>query len=126
MTGRPTKWSEEMEDKAKEYIVNYAEHGHPLPSVVGMAVILGVNKTTLYQWVEDERGSFSNTLAMCSDHQELELLNKGLIGDFNPTIVKLALANHGYHDKADNTISAPGGGPVEVMEFTPVGADHES
>ncbi|MEN7471298.1 terminase small subunit, partial [Providencia stuartii] len=33
--------------------------------------------------------------------QENRLINKGLIGEFNPTITKLMLANHGYSEKQE-------------------------
>ena len=91
-----------------------------------MAIYLSVAKSTLYQWEIDERegklGKFSDTLDQCQDHQERITLNKSITGDFNPTISKLVLANFGYHDRADNTLSAPGGGPVgaQIFEFIPV------
>lgn len=123
--GRPSLYTDELNQAAKDYIVDYLdEHEHPLPSVVGMAVVLNIAKSTLYQWATDGRGDISDTLAKCNDYQELALIHKGLTNEFNPTIVKLALANHGYHDRADNTLSAPGGGPIETsFNFIPVGSD---
>lgn len=127
MAGRPTKYTTELNQKAKDYLLNYeTEHEHPLPSAVGMAVAIGIAKSTLYKWASEDKGDFSDTLAQCNSQQELALIHKGLTNTFNPTIVKLALANHGYSDKVDNTLSAPGGGPVEtssVFEFVPVGND---
>lgn len=108
MAGRPTTYSEEMEMKADHYIENYAEYGHPLPSIVGMAVVLAVHKCTLYEWAKRERGGFADTLAHCNDAQELALLNKGLTNEFNATIVKLALANHGYSEKTRTDITSGG------------------
>ena len=127
MAGRPTKYTKALNDAAKDYLVNYlAEYEHPLPSVVGMSVAIGVAKSTLYEWAKDERGDIADTLAKCNSQQELSLIHKGLSNEFNATIVKLALANHGYSDKVDSTLSAPGGGPVQtssVFEFVPVGPD---
>lgn len=115
MAGRPTTYTKELNQKAKDYLTDYLDvYEHPLPSIVGMAVVLNVPKSTLYQWAEDKRGDISDTLAQCNDFQELALVHKGLTNTFNPTIVKLALANHGYSDKVDNTLSAPGGGPVQT------------
>ena len=123
--GRKSLYSPAMKKAAEEYIKDYESHGHVMPSAVGMAIVLNVVKSTLYEWAKDEEKDFSNTLAKCSDYQEFVLLNKGLTGSFNPTIVKLALANHGYADKADNTISGPNGDPISVehsiFEFVPVG-----
>ena len=122
--GRPTSYTDELNQAAKDYLRDYQEvHEHPLPSIVGMAVVIGIAKGTLYEWAKAERGEISDTLAQCNDYQELTLIHKGLTNEFNPTIVKLALANHGYSDKLDSTLSAPGGGPVQtdsVFEFVPV------
>jgi len=63
--GRHTTWTEEIEALAEDYIEHYVNYGHPLPSVVGMANALKVNKSTLYKWAEDGHGNFSNTLAHC-------------------------------------------------------------
>jgi len=110
--GRHTTWSEEMEALAEDYIKNYVNYGHPLPSVVGMAVALKVGKTTLYRWAEEERGKFRDTLAQCSDAQHVVLLHKGLTNEFNATIVKLALSNHGYSEKTSTDVTS-GGQPIK-------------
>ena len=126
--GRPTLYNDDIHQSAIDYITGgYIECEDVFPSVVGMAVHLNVAKSTLYKWEEDKRegelGKFSDTLDQCQDHQERITLNKSISGDFNPTISKLVLANFGYHDKADATLSAPGGGPVEsIFEFIPVDA----
>ena len=126
-TGRPTKLTPKMKSDALDYIVNYKDiHEHPIPSVVGMAVILNVAKSTLYKWAEDESTGFSDTLAKCNDCQELKLVNGGLTNVFNSTIVKLALANHGYSDKQQTELTGANRGPIQtdsIFEFIPVGAD---
>ena len=125
--GRPTKYCAEIIQQARDYILNYATHDHIIPSVVGMAVVLKISKSTLYDWADQDGNEFSDILDECMDHQEVKLFNGGLSGDFNASIAKLALGKHGYHDKADNTLSAPGGGPVEsIFEFIPVGANAAS
>ena len=124
--GRPTKLTKAMHKRARDYIENYAEHDQIIPSAAGMSVVLDVAKSTLYTWAEDPETGFSDTLARCNQHQEMKLLNGGLSNKFNSTITKLALHNHGYSDKVDNTLAAPDGGPVQtdsVFEFAPVGAD---
>ena len=93
-----------------------------------MAVVLGVAKSTLYKWAEDESTGFSDTLALCNDQQEIKLLNGGLTNTFNATIVKLALANHGYSDKQQTELTGANGGPIEldsVFEFIPVSNKNE-
>ena len=126
MAGRPTLYTDELDKQALHYVIaGYEDEGHPFPSIVGMAVTLNVKKSTLYQWGEDNRGDISDTLSLCQDYQELKVMNGSITNELNPTISKLVLANFGYHDKADNTLSGPDGKPVQtdsVFEFIPVGS----
>lgn len=103
---RPTAYDEQKHQAAIDYIEGgWEAAGDAIPSAVGMAIEIGVNRDTLYQWAEDERecdnlGKFSDTLKQCQDRQHRVSLNGGIKGDFNPTITKLVLANHGYSEKA--------------------------
>ena len=114
--GRPTKWSEELEEKALHYIENFntEEYGDAIPSIVGLAVALNVAKSTIYEWGAEERGIFPDILEACNTNQERTLVNGGITGAFNPTIVKLILTKHGYQDQAHQTLSGPDGGPIET------------
>ena len=117
MAGRPTLYTDELNQAAKDYVDGgYEEAEHPFPSVVGMAVVLNIAKSTLYTWADDERGDISDTLDNCQDNQELKVMIGSITNELNPTISKLVLANFGYHDKADNTVAGPGGTPVQVQE----------
>jgi hypothetical protein len=94
-----------MEEKALEYI----EGGYDtVPSVVGLAVHLNVSKSTLYKWAEDNRGTISDTLELCNDKQHMMLMSKGLTNEFNSTITKLMLANHGHSEKTSTDITSGG------------------
>jgi len=87
-----------MNKKALDYLENYEEvHGDSIPSVAGLAVSLGVAKSTVYLWkgLHDE---FSDTLDRIMTSQERKALNNGINGVFNATITKLVLANHGYSE----------------------------
>lgn len=119
--GRPTLYNDDIHQEAIDYITGgYVECEDVFPSIVGMAIALKVAKSTLYQWVEDNRegelGKFSDTLDQCQDHQERITLNKSIKNEFNPTISKLVLANFGYHDKQDSTLSGKDGGAVQIQE----------
>lgn len=106
---RPTLYSKEMLDAALEYIQGgYIGHDQVVPSIAGMAVALGVARSTLYVWAEDH-DEFSDMLALTQDVQESIALNKGLASEFNATIVKLLLAKHGYSDKQELAHSSPDG-----------------
>ena len=118
--GRPTSYSETMLARAKEYIAGgYHEQDDQMPSIVGLRKYLGVARSTIYEWAE-KNPEFSDTLDELEDEQERTLFNKGLDGTFNSTITKLALGNHGYSDKTDNTVRGPNGGGL-IVNFLGVG-----
>lgn len=98
--GRPTKYNKAALAKAWEYLENHEERGDPVPTAAGLACELGVTKSTLYEWAKHHE-EFSNTLASVNQKQERGLTAGGLTGQFQPTIAKLMLANHGYHDKQE-------------------------
>lgn len=100
--GRPTLYSQEMQDKADEYVLIHNEltPPHVIPSHAGLACYLGVNKSTVYEWAKTYP-QFSDTLSTILTKQEHLALMGGLDKSFQPLIVKLVLANHGYHDKQE-------------------------
>ena len=100
--GRPTKYCQEIVDKAWEYIDNYKDHGDVIPSHAGMACVLDIGKSTLYDWAEDPDKEFSDILGKCNQKQEKVLLNGGLSNEFNAAITKLALGKQGYSEKIEN------------------------
>jgi len=104
--GRPTLLNTELKEKAKEYLFRYEEQGDVIPSAAGLACWLGIAKSSVYLYGEQDK-EFSDTLSAIQAKQEVVTLNRGITGDFNSTIAKLVLANHGYSDKVqqDHTSS---------------------
>ncbi len=107
--GRPSLFNQEMIERAQEYVWFFQQPKSAeemendvevIPSVAGLALYLGVARSTLYEWGKQNK-DFSDTLASLQDVQEVSLLNGGLRGRFNAQISKLALANHGYSDKQE-------------------------
>ncbi len=96
--GRPSKLTDELMEKAQAYLDNYLSNDDIVPSVAGLAVYLGVSKQTIYNYKE-QNSDFLDTLEAINAKQEQLLLKGGLVGDFNSTITKLMLVNHGYSDK---------------------------
>lgn len=98
--GRPTKYNNNILEKAKEYLVNYDQYGHVIPSEAGLSDVLDVTRETIIQWSKDEdKKEFSYTLQKIKNKQELVAVNKGIKGEFNAAITKLILHNHGYTEK---------------------------
>lgn len=98
---RPTKYNKEMQAKAEEYVSGgFRDNGNVIPSIEGLSSYLGVTRTTLRNW-GDSNAEFLTTLGQIERDQKNITLNEGLKGEFNATIAKLVLANHGMHDKQD-------------------------
>jgi len=117
--GRPTKYNKGILEKARHYVNNFELLGDVIPSHIGVALACGIRSSTLYDWAgHEDKKEFSEILEEILQKQHQILINSGLTGKFNSNIVKLVLGKHGYHDKSDNTLSSPGGGPVEVTQFT--------
>ena len=120
--GRPTKYSEEVLEQAREYIASCVDkitkyqsgedkNGNPiysfkcevnLPKAEGLARYLGVSRKTLYNWA-DKNEEFLHILEAINQEQVERLINKGLSGDYNSNIARLVLAKHGYKQEMDLT-----------------------
>lgn len=124
--GRPTLYNEEMQEKADRYIHEYKNLDEVVPSVAGLCVFLKVRRSTVYGW-EKVHPRIAETLDDIRQLQEKVLLNLGLRGDFNPTITKLALANHGYFDKQelDHTTNGSSINTASTIQYTIVDARKE-
>ncbi len=119
--GRPTIYTEEILTKTREYILgceDSIEEYHKtrgeksdgyerivkvkLPSIEGLAYHLGIHKDTIYEW-RKEKVKFSELIEELLAKQARELINKGLSGDYNPTIAKVLLTKHGYREGTELT-----------------------
>jgi len=100
---RPTKYTEEIQEKADRYVYEHEKFDDPLPSMEGLAFALGIHRSTLYDWANSgEKPEFSDTLERIQLQQARLLISKGLKNEFNTTIVKLMMANHGYSERIQN------------------------
>ena len=130
--GRPTIYTIEHNVKALEYLnggykgelidasnkeLGYT--GEPYPTIAGLSLYLGISRMTVYAWQEDEdKAEFSYIVESLMSTQEVKLTRGGILGEFNPTITKLALTKHGYSDKQDNTHTGSNGGPISLSDMT--------
>jgi hypothetical protein len=103
MIGRPAKYKTSMVEIARRYIANHEDFDDPVPTVAGLACVLGVTRETCYAWSKDEsKPDFSDILRELAQRQERILVRGGLKGDFNAPISKMMLTKHGYSDKVEN------------------------
>src|ERR1044071_2612426 len=122
--GRPPEYNDEIPIKAREYLESCEDEEYQvtkyegekstgfetkvrvkLPTIEGLALYLKIHKDTIYEWekAKNEDDSlkypeFSDVISELRAKQARELVNKGLSGDYNPTIAKVLLAKHGYKD----------------------------
>jgi len=115
--GRPTIYTNEMLEKAFEYIGLFdLRQGERecnvdqeiIPTVVGLCRYIDRSKSTVYSWLKDEdKGDFLDIVSALEESQHISLVSGGLSGGYNPMITKLILYKHGYSEKmeVDNTSS---------------------
>ena len=72
---RPTKWSKEIEEQAYDYIRDYGNHGHMIPSIEGLAIVLDLHRDTLYDWAKHKDKKFSDILGKLLQMQQQFCLN---------------------------------------------------
>lgn len=102
--GRPSKLEQTLE-RAKAYLEGgYLENEEVIPTLAGLALYAHISRSTLYEYKKIS-GEFSDTLEAILALQETKLINKGLLGEFNPTLAKLMLANHGYSDRVKQELA---------------------
>lgn len=79
-----------------------------LPTMEDFALFINVSRSTVYEWKEKYK-DFSDSLDKILIEQKKRLLNKGLSGDYNPTIAKLILSsNNGMKEKTEQDITSGG------------------
>lgn len=117
--GRPTKYTKELLDKAKAYANDFTIDGEEdlIPSIEGLCLYCGIHKSTAFDWANDDRKrEFSDCLNLIMAKQAKMLMNKSLSGEFNYSISRLMLSQHGYRETQQiDQISSDGSNrPVEI------------
>jgi len=76
--------------------------GDLIPSIAGLACVLGITRETCYAWsIDPRKAAFSDILKELGQRQERALINGGLGGSFNAPIAKMIMTRHGYSDKVE-------------------------
>lgn len=116
--GRPTKYNQELVDRAQAYVDDFTPDaknplGEVVPTIAGLACVLKISRETIYDWSKcAEKRRFSDIVGEIMVKQEKMLFRGGLNGDYNASITKLALTKHGYSDKQTTDLT------VDVASLT--------
>lgn len=105
--GRPRKIEtvEELQEGIQNYLLyisDYNAAGVPLiPDVEGLAMFLGVNRSTLYEWQTSRPGEFSDTLKRTLNAIAAAKKQLALMGKIPPLVFATDFNNnHGYTQAA--------------------------
>lgn len=106
--GRPTDYSEEVVQRVQEYLDLFKNPSkdqlEKIPTIEGLSGYLNIARSTLYDWRGQEgKEQFSDIFDKLLSAQANVLINKGLTGEFMPTITKVMLTKHGYREGLDQT-----------------------
>ena len=124
--GRPSQLTPELIAKAELYLTDYMSNDDIVPSVAGLACYLDIPRSSLYNY-KGQSDRLLDTIERIEQLQEKMLVKGGLLGDFNPTITKLMMSNHGYSDKAQvDNVSSDGSMKPTVIELVAPKFDDES
>ena len=116
--GRPATYEAAMVGQSREYIEQHEAFDDPVPTVAGLACVLGVTRKTVYEWSKDpKKPEFSDILEELAQKQERVLIKNGLLGAFNAPISKMMLTKHGYSDRleSDHTSSDGAFRPARIV-----------
>lgn len=118
--GRPTKYlPDEIFPKINEYLGSCSKEQTELPTVEGLAVFLGINRSTLFEW-DKKYPEFSDYLKALADKQKNQLINDGMYGgkEVNASMaIFLLKAIHGLKDGSGVYQQFNTGGEMKI-EFT--------
>jgi hypothetical protein len=112
--GRPSVATPEAIAEADRYFSEKLWHPDDvIPTVEGLAVHLGIARSTLYL-----RPEFSDILENILSLQAKLLLNGSLKGELNPVISKMMLsAKHGYIEKSAKELTGKDGGAIAFVDM---------
>jgi hypothetical protein len=116
--GRPSKYNDEILEQAEAYMLGgWKEVNDTIPSLAGLACYLGLSRETVNVW-SHEKKAFSDITSGILALQERELVNRGLLKEFDSGISKLILGKHGYSDKVQQDHTSSDGSLKIAVNFT--------
>lgn len=111
--GRPRKYEtvEELQEGIKKYLVYIAEKNAVgvalIPDVEGLALFLGVSRSTLYEWQNSRPGEYSDTIKRTLNAIAAAKKQLALMGKIPPLVFATDFNNnHGYTQQQNIEITA--------------------
>jgi len=118
--GRPTKYiPADIYPKIEEYLSMCSREQAELPTVEGLALVLGVNRDTIFEW-DKKYPEFSDYLKRVAEKQKNQLINDGMYGgkEVNASMaIFLLKAIHGLRDGSGTNIGIINEGGKMELEF---------
>jgi len=114
--GRPTKYTPEIIIELNKYLAEAIPENMKIPTVEGIALKLGINKDTLYEWAK-VHPEFSDALEILKMKQKEALTEIGIFGgkEINSTIVSLLLkVNHDMIETERKELVGKGGEEINI------------
>lgn len=107
MMGRPTKYNDEVCEKAIDYILNHKTKYHDeIPMIDGLALELGVHRDTINDW-SHKYDDFSDIVKILHTKQGRVLANGALNGTLKERSATLCLSSqHGWVSKTQQDITS--------------------
>lgn len=103
--GRPTKYSDEIVNIAREYLIS-CEENNETPFIEELALKIGVDDSTLWNW-SGKYEEFAQIYNALLTYQKLDLKKKSLKGDYASRIASLLLSSdHNVNLKRKTEIEA--------------------
>jgi len=113
---RPTKYEPKMIGQVKEYIQSCGRLQTELPTVDGVALLLGVDDDQINEWSK-KYPEFHATIKELKATQKDQLINDGMYGgkEVNSTMaIFLLKANHNMIETERKMLVGEGGGDINV------------
>jgi hypothetical protein len=110
--GRPSKYTEEVLEKARAYAKNHLVDGSDdvIPSIEGLSIYLGVSRETVRDWAkQSEKAEFSAIVEEMMAKQARALFNGALRGELREKTSSMMLSKHGYSEKQEVDLSSSDG-----------------
>lgn len=117
-TGRPTKYTPELQAKIQEYLDEAIPINMKIPTVEGLCLKIGIFKDTAYRWAK-KYSEFSDALELIKHKQKEYLTEIGIFGgkEINANIVALFLkANHGMVETTRQELTGKDGEALVIIK----------